>query len=164
MVLGRQIPPDVPFRQRPIAVVPVLQKVRSADRSERSTLTCYLPFSKVGTFAAFTRLWEFWDTRGAPRSFLTQGLSRQYPSACIGGIQVWPLFVAVVMAVKRCMGYKARKYCTGQGPYHPVVDEEGTWVPLLNVIVEYLLEPSNFSKAGDKLFVAKFMPHHVSSV
>ena len=65
------------------------------------------------------------------------------------------------MAVKRLFGYVARKYHTRQGPYIPDVADEGVWVPLLNVIVECLLEPSNFSKAGDKLFVAKFMPQHL---
>ena len=47
------------------------------------------------------------------------------------------------MAIKRYAGYEARKLQTGQGSYDPAVETEGTWVPLLNVIAEYLLEPSN---------------------
>ena len=65
------------------------------------------------------------------------------------------------MAIKRLLGYRARKYRSGQGHFIPEVLDEGCWVPLLNVIVEYLLEPSTFAKAGDKLFVAKFMPQHL---
>ena len=91
----------------------------------------------------YTRLWELYDRSGAPSAFLTSGLSRQYPSASILGIQVWPLFVALVMGLKRYAGYVARKFRTGHGSSSPVVEDEGTWVPLLHVIVEYLLEPSN---------------------
>ncbi len=65
------------------------------------------------------------------------------------------------MAIKRSLGYAPRKYNNDRGSYQTELSEEGVFVPLLNVIVEYLLEPSNYSKAGNKLFVAKFMSHRM---
>ena len=65
------------------------------------------------------------------------------------------------MAIKRSLGYAPRKYNTDRGSYQIELLDEGLFVPLLNVIAEYLLEPSNYSKAGSKLFVAKFMPQRM---
>ena len=96
------------------------------DVSLIHVLTCYLPSYKVETYSSYTRPWKYYE-RGVPKTFLTSGLSRQYPTACIGGRQIWPLWVANVMAVKRLFGYVARKYRTRQGPYTLDVDDEGIW-------------------------------------
>ena len=114
-IFARYLGLEGDWMQTPIAVLPVEQLTRTADGSERSTLTCYFPSSRTGVWAVYTRLWEFYDRSGAPGAFLTSGLSRQYPSASILGIQVWPLFVALVMGLKRYVGYESRKFQTGQG-------------------------------------------------
>ena len=139
-----------------------MQEAKLPDGSKRYVLTCYLPSSKVGAFSSYTRPWQYTERDDSrTKTFVTTGISRQYPTACVGGKTIWPLWSATVMAIKRLLGYRARKYSSGQGQFTPEVLDEGCWVPLLNVIVEYLLEPSTFAKAGDKLFVAKFMPQHL---